>query len=252
MRVRLDVCRRENMSAKAIIDTPIQSGEQSFDRVLKAGLSVAALFWSGSKLDPELESELTDLARAEAGRLLVVKIKREDSPGLARSYNISAPVALIAFRNGSQIARADNPTRANLSRHVEFLLGRATRPPTVDHPATTKPNPSRDGKPITISDATFEREVLQSVLPVVVDFWAPWCGPCRIVAPPLEKIAAESAGRLRVAKLNVDENPRTAERFQVQGIPTLLFVKNGRVVDRVVGALPEPQIKAKVDQLLRG
>jgi thioredoxin len=104
--------------------------------------------------------------------------------------------------------------------------------------------------PLALTDSTFNIEVSKHPL-MVVDFWAPWCGPCRMVAPSLERIAAEMGGQLRIAKLNVDENPRTAERFQVQGIPTIMFVKNGRVVDRVVGALPEPQIRSKVERLLR-
>ncbi|MGE5141342.1 MAG: thioredoxin [Rudaea sp.] len=87
-------------------------------------------------------------------------------------------------------------------------------------------------------------------MPVVVDLWAPWCGPCRMVAPVLEKLASEYAGRLRVAKLNVDENPMTAQMYQVTGIPTLLFFKNGQMVNRVVGALPERQLRSAVDRFL--
>jgi thioredoxin len=240
------------MSAKPSFDTPIQSGDQSFERVLKAGLPVAALFWSGSKLDPELEGELNARARSEVGRLLVVKIKREDSPELVQKYHISAPSVIVTFRDAAELARIENPAKDDMGRHIDYLLGRGTRPVTEERRPAAGHRPSPDGKPIVISDTTFDREVLQSALPVVVDFWAPWCGPCRMVAPALERIAADLAGRLRVAKLNVDESPRAAERFQVQGIPTMLFVKNGRVVDRVVGALPEPQIRGRVEKLLSG
>lgn len=103
--------------------------------------------------------------------------------------------------------------------------------------------------PVHVSDATFEKAVLQSPLPVIVDFWAPWCGPCRMVAPVLDKLAKEYAGRIIVAKVNVDNDTQYAGRYGVQGIPTLLFVKNGKVMDTVVGARPESFLKEKAEAL---
>lgn len=85
---------------------------------------------------------------------------------------------------------------------------------------------------------------------VLVDLWAPWCGPCRMVAPILEKLAARYAGSLKIVKINVDENPRSAQMYDASSIPTLVMVRNGQVVDRVIGAQPEPALAAKIDQLL--
>jgi thioredoxin 1 len=105
-------------------------------------------------------------------------------------------------------------------------------------------------EPVHVSDAAFEKTVLQSTLPVIVDFWAPWCGPCRMVAPVLDKIANEFSGKLIVAKVNTDENPDWATRFGVQGIPTMLFIANGKVIHRQVGALPEMMLREVLDQFL--
>lgn len=105
-------------------------------------------------------------------------------------------------------------------------------------------------EPIHVSDEAFEKTVLQSPLPVLVDFWAPWCGPCRMVAPALEQIAQEYAGRVLVAKVNTDDHTEWAARYGVQGIPTMLFIVNGQVVDRMVGAAPAPVIKQRLDAVL--
>ena len=104
--------------------------------------------------------------------------------------------------------------------------------------------------PIHVSDAEFEEKVLKSATPVVVDFWAPWCGPCRMVAPVLDELASTYGEKLVIAKVNTDENPQWAMKFGVQGIPTMLFVKDGELVDRMVGAAPKPSIQQRVDNLL--
>jgi thioredoxin 2 len=102
-------------------------------------------------------------------------------------------------------------------------------------------------KPITLTDATFAREVLDARgVPILVDYWAEWCGPCRMFAPVLDELAAESNGRYRIAKLNVDENPRTAAQYNIRSIPTMLVFKDGTVVDRIVGALPKQEIAARL------
>jgi thioredoxin 1 len=105
-------------------------------------------------------------------------------------------------------------------------------------------------EPLHVTDAAFEKSVMQSEVPVVVDFWAPWCGPCRMVAPVLDKLAKEYAGKMLIAKVNTDENPEWAQKFNVQGIPTMLFVADGKVVHQQVGALPEPMLRSVVDQFL--
>jgi thioredoxin 1 len=106
-------------------------------------------------------------------------------------------------------------------------------------------------KPIHVSDIEFEEKVLNADVPVVVDFWAPWCGPCKMIAPVLENIAAQFDSQVIIAKVNTDENFEWASKYGVQGIPTLLFIRAGEVVDRQLGVLPAPTLKNKVEGLIK-
>lgn len=105
-------------------------------------------------------------------------------------------------------------------------------------------------EPIHVTDGTYQQTVLDSKIPVIVDFWAPWCGPCKMVAPILDKFAKEYQGKLIVAKINTDENQEWMMKYGIQGIPTMLFVANGRIVHRQVGALPERMLRDTVTQFL--
>jgi thioredoxin 2 len=103
-------------------------------------------------------------------------------------------------------------------------------------------------KPVTVTDATFSDEVERSPVPVLLDIWAPWCGPCKMITPVIEQLAKEWAGRVRVAKLNVDENPATAARFNILGIPSMLVLKAGREIDRIVGVQPKSEIVRRLER----
>jgi thioredoxin 2 len=112
------------------------------------------------------------------------------------------------------------------------------------------PLPPIQNGPILVTDANFSAEVEHSPLPVLLDLWAPWCAPCRMIAPIVDQLATEMAGRVRVGKLNVDENPITAQRFDVRGIPSLLLIKAGREIDRIVGVQPESEIARRLERVL--
>lgn len=230
-------------------DTPLNSNAQSFDRVLGAGLPVLALFFTGT-LDAARDDVLKALAKENAGILLVAKIRADENPTLAQKYAVRTTTAL-AFQSGNESSRAENPSAEDLRAHTAYVLGRGPKPQAAP-PMRAERIEHAEGAPLKVTDATFARDVLSAPMPVLVDFWAEWCGPCRMIAPALEKLAREYAGRARIAKLNVDENPRTAAQYQVQGIPTLLLLKNGKMVDRIVGALPEAQLRNQLERLVKG
>ena len=103
---------------------------------------------------------------------------------------------------------------------------------------------------LNINDNEFKKEVIESNIPVLVDFWAPWCGPCRMIAPTIEEISNEYEGKIKVVKINTDENPQTASEYQISAIPTLLFFKSGKVVKEIVGVVPKEEIKKIIDELI--
>ncbi len=105
-------------------------------------------------------------------------------------------------------------------------------------------------KPIEITDATFAKEVLESEMPVVVDFWATWCGPCKMIAPILEELAKEMGDKVKITKLDVDSNNQTAGKYKIMSIPSLLFFRNGQVVDQVIGAASKSQLLSRLEKVL--
>ncbi len=239
-----------------VFDAPIISNDQSLDRLLAVDLPVLILFWSGQDYPEAINQAMVTLASSQAGELILAKINAHDSPHAARRFNVRQTPVLVGTKGGGEVTRAEHPRLEDLEAHAHFLLGQAARPANTTNPAQSEQasgnvNRAAESRPMPVRDATFEQMVLQASVPVLVDFWAPWCGPCHAVAPVLDRLARDFAGRLRVAKVNVDENPHYAGLYGVQGIPTLLFVRNGQVVERLVGAMPENYLRAKVEQLLR-
>lgn len=221
------------------IDTVLHTNEQSISRVLQTGLPVALLFWSQqAPLPPAIETQLTQAAARYAGKLLIAKVDTSAERGLVERYQIRQTPALVFLKE----KQVENMLTGALSTEavngwLHYLAEGSIRPqPAASQPAPTAQAQGSD-HPVTLTDANFA-QIVNSAQPVLVDFWAPWCGPCRMVAPTVEQLAREFQGRAIVGKLNVDENPRTAQQYQIMGIPALYIFKQGQVVDQMVGVQP--------------
>ncbi len=238
-----------------VFDTPLNTTDQSLDRVLSAGLPVALVFVDGPSA---IDDTLNRLARQHAGKALLVKLNARENPESVRRYQVRATPAVVTVRNKEAYSQAAPVTPTEFEQHVAYLLGQGPKPQPKAASAQTQTAEPRangastaaPGTPLTVTDADFDQVVLRSPQPVLVDFWAPWCGPCHMVAPTVDKLAREMQGRLRVVKVNVDDNPRVAGTYGVQSIPTMMIVKKGQIADRWMGAQPEGAIRARVQKAL--
>jgi thioredoxin len=233
-------------------DSVLASSDMSLDRVLNAGLPVAMVFYD-KELPADLRGTMDDVARQYAGKVLIVMLARNDAPQASSRFGVRQFPSLVGVRNGKPLTSAENIRPGDLKTHIAYLLGEGPRPaPRAASQPKAAPKPGSAGGPVAVSEADFEREVLRSDRPVLVDFWAPWCGPCHMVAPALDSLARDHGNTLKVVKVNVDENPRLATRYGAMSIPTMIVIKGGREVDRWVGALPEKAIRSKVMRWIGG
>ena len=238
-----------------VYNAPLFTTDQGMDRLLSAGLPVLLVFTSGAA-SADLKRELERIARERAGKLLVSLADMRDAAASARRFGVAGTPAVVDVRGGESTAKTEYVEAGGLEAHARFLLGEGPKPASGSDGAAAAASGSGGtsgagaSQPVHVTDASFDRVVMQADRPVVVDFWAPWCGPCRITNPMVERLAKEHGGKIIVAKVNVDDNPVISERYGIQSIPTMMVVRNGAVVDRWAGALPEGALKSRLAPIL--
>lgn len=229
-----------------VFDSVLTSSDLSLDRVLNAGLPVTMIFYE-RELPADLRQAMDDLARQYAGKALMVTLARNDATQAISRFGVRQFPTLVTFRDGKQVTKQDSVRPDDMKAHLAHLVGEGPRPaPRTTGQPGQAPQQTNVSAPVSVNEADWDREVLRADRPVLVEFWAPWCAPCRMVAPTLEALAREKAQSLKVVKVNVDENPGLASRYGAMSIPTMLVLKGGREADRWVGALPGNAIRSRV------
>lgn len=228
--------------------------DDTLDKLLLGDKPVMVLFTTGEGLRGDFTSAFKK-ALSENEQVVFAKIDPVRNPRAAERFGVSDKPVLIGWYCGEEIVRRSRPWGTDVPLAIEMIQNKIQALSPTPVPADeTKPAPAKqtivETKPVTVTDSTFETEVLNYRLPVLVDFWAPWCGPCKMVAPILEKLAGEFAGQIRIAKVNTDENPGLAQAFQIMSIPTIMLIKEHTIVFSQPGALPESAFRDLIKQLI--
>ena len=239
-------------SKPAAPPVPVLTRIEDVEVALNNALPSLILAWQDKTPRRDVEIALAEAAQQHRGRLQAFIVDARDTPDLAERFDLSSNPILIGWYNGTAHIRRNKPWDTDVTGIASDLLALV---PVEVAPEGAAPdgdeNPALAAdKPVHVTDQTFTQEVMESPLPVIIDFWADWCQPCKMVAPILEKLAKEYAGRVRIAKVDVDANPVLSSQFQVQSIPTLMFVKDGKIVGRSAGAAPEPALRDVIEQLI--
>jgi thioredoxin 1 len=189
--------------------------------------------------------------------VIFAKIDADNHPDAAKRFEVGKKSVLIAYYRGNTLVRRSRPWGTDIPLTLEMLREAVQADPVQDVATeqtvkVNEENPIVDNAPVAVTDQNFQQEVIDhsKEVPVLVDFWAEWCGPCRAVAPVLDKLAKEYAGQIRIAKVNVDENPGLAQYFQVMSIPTIMILKNRTQVFSQPGAFPEAAFRDLINQVI--
>lgn len=200
----------------------------------------------GGSVPSDVRKAIEQAISKYRSKIAVYLVDTTSNPDLAQRFDVGRHPVIVGWHNGDIVSRRSRPWATDVAGLLEKLAGLV---PKREDPNSQKEITVAD-KPVIVTDETFQKEVLESDIPVLIDFWAEWCGPCRMVAPILEKLAGEYAGKVKIAKVDVDANPQLAGGFRIMSIPTLMFVKEGKIVGQAAGAAPEPALRDALEQLI--
>ncbi len=227
--------------------------DDTLDAVLNDPTPALILFTTGEGLRREFEIAFEKTAAEDTG-IVFAKVDPGASPKAAERFEIGSKPVLIGYACGETHLRQTRPWGSDVPLAVDMLRQYIPATPEVVDVVEVSDVPEEatavTNKPVAVTDETFQTEVIESDLPVLVDFWAAWCGPCQMVAPILDKLAEEYAGRVKIAKVDVDANPGLSQTFQIRSIPNLMLIKNRTIVFNQPGALMEPQLREILDKLI--
>ncbi len=241
---------------------PMNLNQANLDSVLNGDQPALILFTTGDGLRGDFKVAFDKAANEAKNGIVYAKADPRQLPELAARFDVGEKPVLIAWYCGEALARRSKPWGTDLPLAIELLQkASAEAAPTdapVDGGSTDQVKEEEQpvnqpivlNAPVQVTDATFEDEVLNSDIPVMVDFWAAWCGPCRMVAPVLEKLAGEFAGQIKIAKVDVDANPGLSQAFRIQSIPNLMIVKQRTMIFNQPGALPEDALRNLIEQAI--